>query len=322
VTFIDQVAVFGARYSLINQMLLLMQAEERGIEPRYFLPYGKKDGSTGWLRHKRQVRKGETSFKVWRPIERRPSEEEAQEWEAAGRTVRRDPSGRPAVQVVGFALAPTFELSQTDGEHPFEVPTVQRIRRQRMSSTGAPHLLTGDDPTDAYDDTVKLIKDAGYSFEVASPGSQYLGSANGVTVGGDVRLVKVRNDIATAQRLKTTVHELAHIRCDHLTGLRVGENLHRGRMETEAESVAHIVCKALGLDTTQYTDAYVLGWAEGDMDLIRQCAQTVVRVARTILTGLTPDDADTDTLTEPAASETPVTSGPESVWDSAPTLDQ
>ena len=114
VTFIDQVAVFGARYTLTNQLLLLMQAEERGIEPRYFLPYGKKDGSSGWLQQKRQVRKGETSFKVWRPIERRPTEEEAQEWEAAGRTVRREPSGRPAVQVVGFTLAPTFELLSRD----------------------------------------------------------------------------------------------------------------------------------------------------------------------------------------------------------------
>ena len=60
-------------------------------------------------------------------------------------------------------------LSQTDGE-PFEVPTVQRLRRQRISSAGVPQLLTGDDPTDAYDDVVKLIKDAGYSFELAPAG--------------------------------------------------------------------------------------------------------------------------------------------------------
>jgi hypothetical protein len=97
--------------------------------------------------------------------------------------------------------------------------------------------------------------------------------------------------------------ELAHIRCDHLTGARVGEDLHRGRRETEAESVAHIVCKALGLDTAAYSEAYVLGWADGDMDLVKQCAQTVLRVAKTILAGLTPGsaDADADDLAEPAA---------------------
>ena len=107
-------------------------------------------------------------------------------------------------------------------------------------------------------------------------------------------LVQVRNDVSTAQRLKTTIHELAHIRCDHLAGARIGENLHRGRRETEAESVAHIVCNALGLDTAAYSDAYVMGWADGDMDLVKQCAQTVLRVAKQILTDLTPAPTDPD----------------------------
>ena len=35
-----------------------MQAEERGVEPQFFLPYGKKDKSTGWLKEQRQVRLG------------------------------------------------------------------------------------------------------------------------------------------------------------------------------------------------------------------------------------------------------------------------
>ena len=83
--------------------------------------------------------------------------------------------------LVGFRLESTFDVSQTDGE-PFEPPTVQRLRRQRMSSAGVPQLLAGDDPTDAFDDMVKLIKDAGYSFALDVPGSRYLGDANGVTV--------------------------------------------------------------------------------------------------------------------------------------------
>jgi len=309
VTFIEQVAVFGARYSLGNQLLLMMQADERGITPQFFLPYGKKDRSSGWLKLNRQVRRGEVSFKVWAPIRRRPTAEQAAEWETAGRKVRRDPDGRPSVQIVGFRLESTFDVSQTDGE-PIEVPTVQRLRRQRFSSAGVPQLLTGDDPTDAFDDVVKLVKDAGYSFELAAPGSRFLGDANGVTVGGDVMLVKVRDDVSTAQRLKTTIHELAHIRCEHLTGARVGDNLHRGRRETEAESVAHIVCKALGLDTATYSDAYVMGWADGDMALVKQCAETVLRAAKQILTDLTPattqpdrDDAAPDDAAADALGE-------------------
>ena len=38
-----------------------------------------------------------------------------------------------------------------------------------------------------------------------------------------------------------------------------------------------------------------MGWADGDMELVQQCAQTVLRVAKQILTDLTPVRADTDT---------------------------
>ncbi|PWU52443.1 hypothetical protein DLJ47_18885 [Micromonospora sp. S4605] len=290
VEFIDHVATFGARYSLGNQILLLVQAEERGIEPRYFLPYGRKDASTGWKAHKRYVRAGEKAFKIWAPIKRRPTEEQAAEWEAAGRKVKREPSGRPAVQVVGFGLANTFELSQTDGE-PFEPPTVL-VRRRMQKRGNSPQLLVGDDPTGVFDDLVKLIKDEGYTFELAAPRTGYLRGANGVTVRGPgVQMVQVRDDVDPAQRTKTTLHELAHIRCGHLDTAPVGENVHRGRGETEAESVAHIVLRALGMDSAAYSDAYVFGWAGGDMDLVKECAETVLRVAKQILTDLTPADS-------------------------------
>ena len=302
VEFIDHVATFGARYSLGNQILLMVQAEQRGITPVFFLPYGSKDGSTGWRKHKRQVRKGETAFHIWAPVKRRPTEEEAQQWEATGRTVKRDRDGRPAIQVVGFRLASTFELSQTDGE-PFEPPTIERRRRIQVARSHNPQLLAGEDPTGAYDDTVKLIKDLGYEFALAPPGSPDLGSANGRTVKTPGRqTVRIRDDVDPAQRLKTTLHELAHIRCGHLDETRVGEDLHRGRRETEAESVAHIVCKALGMDTRAYSDAYVLGWADGDLDLIRSCAETVLAVSRQILHDLTPaDDTDDADATDPDA---------------------
>lgn len=291
VTFLETVAEFGAQYTLNNQFLLLMQAEKRQMTPAFFLPFGNREGTSGWKRYGRRVRTGEKAFYVWAPIRRRPSEDEAAKWEAAGRKVIRDDKGRPAVQVVGFHLSPTFDLSQTDGE-PFEVPTVQRTRRVQAAGGQTPQLLEGDDPTGVYDDLIKLIKDAGYAFDLAAPGSKYLGRANGITVTGPgVRQVLVRDDVSAAQRTKTTMHELAHIRCDHTSGVREGEDLHRGRQETEAESVAHLCCRVLGLDTDIYSDAYVLGWANGDMDLVKACAETVLRVAKAILKDLTPAEA-------------------------------
>lgn len=303
----------GAQYSLNNQFLLLMQAEQRQMTPTFFLPFGNKDATSGWKKYGRHVREGETGFKVWAPVKRRPTEEEATRAEAAGRAVVRDERGRPVVQVVGFHLVSTFDLSQTDGA-PFEVPTVQRARRTQAAAGQTPRLLEGEDPTGVYDDLVKLIKDAGYSFDLAAPGSKYLGQSNGVTVTGpNVRQVLVRDDVPPAQRTKTTMHELGHIRCEHASDTRTGEDLHRGRKETEAESVAHLCCRALGLDTQVYSDAYVLGWANGDMDLIKDCAETVLRVAKAILKDLTPEPTVTaeatgaDDAAAPAAHRRPAT---------------
>jgi hypothetical protein len=288
ITFIEQVAVFGAQYSLGNQWLLLMQAAERDIQPRYFLPFGAKDGTSGWKAVGRRVRTGETGFLVWAPVRRRPSEEQAAEWEAAGRRVARDPRGRPAVQVVGFRPSWTFELSQTDGAD-FEPPTVARKRMIKAIGGQAAQLLAGDDPTGAYEDTVALINEAGYQFELVPPGAGHLGAANGVTVcRGALRLVQVRDDVGAAQRIKTTMHELAHIRCGHLDADPGDGQLHRGRRETEAESVAHLVCRVLGLDTQAYSDAYVLGWADGDLELVQACAEKVIKVSRSILDDLSP----------------------------------
>jgi hypothetical protein len=153
--------------------------------------------------------------------------------------------------------------------------------------------LTGEDPTGAYDEIVTLIEAEGYSYGFDTPGTtRYLtATRSGMTVGGDVRKVIISDRLEPAQRIKTAIHELAHIRCDHQTGVRVGEDLHRGRKETEAESVAHIVCLALGLDSSRYSDAYVLSWAKGDLDLIKEAMETVTRVAKSILSDLTPVDA-------------------------------
>ncbi|MFI5916486.1 ArdC family protein [Dactylosporangium sp. NPDC051541] len=293
VEFIDHAATLGARYSLGNQILLLVQAEERGITPRHFLPFGRRDHSTGWRAHGRWVRTGQRAFKVWAPITRRPGDEQVTAWEAAGRTVARDAAGRPAVQVVGFRLVNVFELSQTDGE-PFEVPTVA-VRRRVRSHGSAPVRLDGDDPTGAFDDLVRLITAAGYRFELRPPRSGYLGAADGVTVRRPgLQVVQVRDDVEASQRTKTAMHELAHIRCGHLD-TTAGARLHRGRGETEAESVAHIVLRAMGLDSAEFSDAYVFDWAGGDLDLVRSCADAVLRIARQILADLTPAGLAGDT---------------------------
>ncbi|MEV1294899.1 ArdC-like ssDNA-binding domain-containing protein [Pseudonocardia sp. NPDC049635] len=313
--FIETVAAWGARYSLGNQILLMTQAARRGVEPQMFMAYGAREGSSGWRKHKRTVMAGETGFRIWAPVKRRLREDEREDYEArTGRRVTRDGQGRLPVIVAGWKFERSFELSQTAPIVPwadnYVVPTVEVRRQVKVYGGQQAVLLDGEDPTGVYDDVVALIGAAGYDYALAEPGSGYLGQANGVTVAGEgTRLVRVRDDLSAAQRVKTAVHELAHIRCGHLdqpAGL-VAAVQHHGWVETEAESVAHIVCKAFGLDSEPYTDAYVMGWADGDLEVVRAAAATVVAVAREIvdeLAPIAPFDGRRDPQPEPPDTDT------------------
>ena len=53
--------------------------------------------------------------------------------------------------------------------------------------------------------------------------------------------------------------------------------------EVEVESVAFIVCYALGLDTGDYSFAYVARWSAGSEDLIRATAGRAIHCAKSIL---------------------------------------
>ncbi len=59
--------------------------------------------------------------------------------------------------------------------------------------------------------------------------------------------------------------------------------------EVEVESVAYIVCDALGLDTGDYSFAYVARWSGGAAELIKETGERVIRCAKQILEGMEVD---------------------------------
>jgi hypothetical protein len=64
--------------------------------------------------------------------------------------------------------------------------------------------------------------------------------------------------------------------------------------EVEVESVAYIVCDALGLETGDYSFPYVTRWAEGSSELIKETAERAIGCARKILRCLQlPGDRET-----------------------------
>jgi hypothetical protein len=81
--------------------------------------------------------------------------------------------------------------------------------------------------------------------------------------------------------VKTLVHELGH-------ALLHGDAPVASRevAEVEVESVAYIVCSAIGLDTGSYSFAYVARWSDGSSDLLRDTADRAVSCAKWILVSL------------------------------------
>ena len=163
----------------------------------------------------------------------------------------------------GYRVVPVFDISQTTGD---ELP------RPR------PALLAGDAPTGLWDALAELVRMSGFDLERGTTHP-----ANGVT-NYTTKTVTVSDTLEPAQAAKTLAHELAHVI------LHNGAEPHRGRIEIEAESVAHIVCTVAGSETSDYSWPYVAGWSDGDLELIRSTMTTVTETARAILANITAEN--------------------------------
>jgi hypothetical protein len=91
------------------------------------------------------------------------------------------------------------------------------------------------------------------------------------------------NEHGPAESLRVLAHEYAgHIRADH-----EGRTVSREQRETEADSIAYLVLKALGFDISSSTVDYLAGWLPNDAELraevIRSAAETVRNTAVAVL---------------------------------------
>ena len=90
-----------------------------------------------------------------------------------------------------------------------------------------------------------------------------------------------------AETFSTLVHEVAHSEMHF--GDRRTETTKRIR-ETEAESVAYVVCSAIGLETGTAAQDYV-GLYGGDSKLLLESLQYIQQTANRILTAITPENS-------------------------------
>lgn len=231
-------------YSFANTRLIWAQSLARGFNP------SRVAGYRAWQQLGRQVKRGERGLQILAPVIR---------------TVTDDDTGEEERRVVGYRVVHVFDIAQTQGE---PLPEVSAA------------LVEGDLPVH-WEQIARLISDTGFRLQVTDVDG--LGEANGITDWAR-RDVVVRASLPGAQRFKTAVHELAHIRLHEPTS---GDRpACRGVVEVEAESVAYMVCAALGIDSAGYSLPYVASWSGGDLTKVAATANRVIGCARTVITQL------------------------------------
>jgi antirestriction protein ArdC len=237
------------RYSFYNTLLIAFQ------RPDATFVGGMKNV---WNKMGRHVRKGEHGIAILAPMTYKKTDPD---------------TGEVRSGLSGFRTVFVFDVSQTEG-----APIPESV---------APEELDGDAPTELYDRLSTFVRDRGFVVEDAD--EDRLHSAKGMTVPAKwskdaLGLILVKRSASALQRTKTLVHEVAHAMLHVDNGYDYRG--HRGIAETEAESVAFVVCAALGLPTDDYSFAYVGGWSNGDMELVRKTGERVAKTAKTILEGV------------------------------------
>lgn len=197
-----------------------------------------------WKELGRSVRKGEKSLRILAPRLKMEKDES---------------TGLEQRKLIGYISCPVFDLSQTEGE-PLPIDEV-RLK------------LDGDsDEAEIIYAWVKLLAEQDdCPVEVA-----FANGANGYYVPSSHRIV-IDPKLSVNHRAKTMVHEYVH------SQLHRHDNSTPEERECVAEGVAFIVCSYFGLDTSDYSFAYVNGWSKDGGESLMKYGTTMQKAASTII---------------------------------------
>ena len=212
-------------------------------------------GLYAWNQLGRRVKKGEKGIRILAPIigvRRKPDAEAEKDITTQNRAV-----------LVGFRAAYVFDVSQTEGPDLPEPATVK------------------GDAGENYDRLLAFIERQGIALEF----NERIAPALGVSYGGKIALLPGQS---RAETFATLVHELAH------------EMLHKAERrtaitkvvrETEAEAIAFVVGKAVGLETGTASADYI-GLYHGNASLLAESLEVVQQTSAVILAALEPPIVD------------------------------
>jgi N-terminal domain of anti-restriction factor ArdC len=208
-------------------------------------------GLYAWNQLGRKVMKGQKGIRILAPIIgiKRKKDEEAE----------RDITKQNTRVLVGFRNAYVFDVLQTEGA---ELPTMRE-----MSGT------VGENR----DRLVSFIESQGIELVF----TEKIAPALGISYGGKIAIYPGQGE---AEEFSTLVHELAH------------EMLHKAERrttttkvvrETEAEAIAFVIGKAVGLETGSASADYIHLY-HGNASLLAESLEVIQQTSAVILAALQP----------------------------------
>ena len=236
------------RYSLRNQWLISADCAKRGITPTHVA------GFRAWLALNRVVAKGSKAIYILAPVS-------VKEHDAGG-----EETGEKRTF---FRAVPVFDVEMTEVLPGME-PVPLSPPREPITGNSHAHLLT---PLE------NLAAELGYSV-------RQLPLDGGVDGWCDYERseIVVNEQLPANAQVRVLVHEIAH-------SLGVGYKQYgRERAEVLVDTVTYVVLAGqVGLDVGGESIPYVAGWGEaGELDAIREYAETIDKIARRIENAILP----------------------------------
>lgn len=245
-------------YSFNNTVLIAMQRPDASAVA----------GFKAWERNfDRHVMKGAKGIAIIQPAPYRTKVQEAI-LDTDGNAILNEDGSKATREVEkvmeGYKVGYVFALEDTEGK---PLPTIVST-------------LSGDVPNyDEFIDVLKTVSPVPISYEpIHSHANGYFSLAN--------RDIHVDSSLPELQRLKTTIHEMAH---SLLHDKVIGEDQEANRFEREvcAEAVAYTVMSYYGFDTSDYSFGYIAGWSEGkELKELQEKMSLIQKTANTLITSI------------------------------------
>lgn len=242
-------------YSVNNNILIMMQKPDATLVQSY----------TGWKKMGRFVKKGEKGIRILAPAPFKLEKEQDKVDESGKVVLNKDGEAvkeKIEINMTAFKPVSTFDVSQTEGEP--------------LPQIGVDELTGNIKGYQTLFEAIKSASPVPIAFEDIKSG------AKGYFHVEENRIA-LNNGMSEIQNVKTAIHEMAHAKL-HNSEAQKNNKQSKNSKEVEAESVAYTVCQHYGIDTSDYSFAYVATWSQGkelpelkeSLNIIRNAASELI----------------------------------------------